>query len=211
MYCKNCGTKLDDNDIFCSNCGTPRDPVLGEIKDKKALKNSTVILIAAVMIVLMIGVTVGTVVHLKSGASDSYEGAVDAFISAAYRDFSIDEVSDLMNPDVLSYAAREADMSTDEYQDEIAEKLDGFHEDCPDEVDMTYEITSEKVFDEDVDDINEDLKDGGYRGAKVKAYAVVKVTLNYSDGFSEDDELMLLKIGNEWYVTGSYILFDLQF
>lgn len=25
MFCKNCGTKLEDNDKFCPNCGTPVD------------------------------------------------------------------------------------------------------------------------------------------------------------------------------------------
>ena len=192
---------------------TPQNPGFQKPAPKKPKKNSTIIIIAIVAIVAIIGATVGTVVHFKSGSSggsSSYEKAVDNFINAAYREFDGDKVISLMNPEVISFLAEQNYFSERELKEEIKEILNDFHEDYPGKVRMSYEITSESVFDDEerVDDINEDFRDAGYSDIRISAYAIVDIELNYDDGYSEEDELMVLKIGKKWYVAASELIFD---
>ena len=39
MYCKNCGTKLDEDDLFCTNCGTAKNDKK-EVVEKVEIKNN---------------------------------------------------------------------------------------------------------------------------------------------------------------------------
>lgn len=190
-----------------------KTPAFKSRHPKSPKKNSTIIIIAIVAIVAIIGATVGTVVHFKSGSSggsSSYEKAVDNFINAAYREFDGDKVISLMNPEVISFLAEQNYFSERELKEEIKEILNDFHEDYPGKVRMSYEITSESVFDDEerVDDINEDFRDAGYSDIRISAYAIVEIELNYDDGYSEDDELMVVKIGKKWYVAASELIFD---
>lgn len=47
MFCKECGTKINEDEKFCSNCGTPVDVVekqtINEIKDEVEFKEQTVV------------------------------------------------------------------------------------------------------------------------------------------------------------------------
>ena len=89
MYCKNCGTPLDDNDVFCANCGTPREDEIQSAQEKDSINNSTIILVAAIVIVVMIAATIGTVIHLKSGADTGSQNAVNACINTVYSYFPL--------------------------------------------------------------------------------------------------------------------------
>lgn len=39
MYCRNCGTKIEDNESFCTNCGTPKTDINNEVPTKVEVKN----------------------------------------------------------------------------------------------------------------------------------------------------------------------------
>ena len=40
MYCRNCGTKIDDNESFCTNCGTPKENINNNVPTKVEVKNT---------------------------------------------------------------------------------------------------------------------------------------------------------------------------
>lgn len=80
MYCRNCGTKLDSDDLFCQECGTPqrkerndsrqtrfeenpiqnssRDRGQGIQKKKKRIQRKRVIPLVATILIIVMGITV---------------------------------------------------------------------------------------------------------------------------------------------------------
>lgn len=74
MYCRNCGTKQDDNASFCNHCGAPLNQPATQEKDtpdkapkvepkKKLSKKTWIIIIVSVVVVALLGIMVGVIVH----------------------------------------------------------------------------------------------------------------------------------------------------
>ena len=74
MYCRNCGTKQDDNASFCNHCGAPLNQPATQEKDipdkapkvepkKKLSKKIWIIIIVSIVVVAVLGTVVGVIVH----------------------------------------------------------------------------------------------------------------------------------------------------
>ena len=223
-FCKNCGNEIKGTK-FCTKCGTKVEEAQapaaiefpagmgGMMPEKKKSKGGLIAIIIAAVAVVAIAVLAflfrDQIFGLFGGGKNSPEGVAKAYMEAT-KDFDAKKIVDLM-PDKLVDAIAEEEFDGD--KKEMIEKIQDDLDEAKEKAEelgykiskMKYEIVDvEDVDEEDIEDLNEDLKDEDI-DLTVKDAKIVEIEASYPVE-DEDDEktvstkLRVIKVGNSWYM-----------
>lgn len=162
MYCKKCGTELDDNVKFCPKCSAPAANDVLVKKDvsstfKDLISNKYLIISAAIIVLLILIITIAA--SVKPG----YEKLMDQYFEAqetANAELYYDIVSENW---MMWYDDEPLEVSKSEFigmfQDELSDKLIDYTNECGSDISITYEITNVyEATDEQIMELKNDLE-----------------------------------------------------
>lgn len=214
-YCKQCGSPLEENEIFCPNCGSQVNvqPVVLPVKRNRSVK---VMVGVSVACVLLVAAVVAIVLVAKS-VGGGYKQAVDDYFTAI-ETHDAELMRDVTSDYWVEY--RLADYDTDEYlmedfEDIIDEAVYDF--DCGEDIKIDYEIQSKtRATQSDLEDLEEDIYDNFayyvYEEGELKitdAY-VLDIELSIegeegSDTFYFPEGFLVIKENGDWTVPRGLI------
>ncbi len=225
MYCKNCGSQINDGSLFCPVCGARSEeqpvqpsapayeapePLTNPEPKKRGLSKGALIGIIAggaallIALVLVLALTIGT---------RSWQATVNQLIDAEL-DMDFKKMVDLVFPDELLNAyLDEQDMTKEEFDEMIEEQqeeIDERKEENPDEYEeyrdsFSFEIVDhENLSKKEIRKLNEKY-DEKFETGKNYISDAMTVTLEVSmdDEDPEEIELTLIKVGRKWYLDTS--------
>lgn len=214
MFCRKCGTEINDTEKFCPKCGTEvvvqqsapsqgftmdncfNGSTVNELQPQKKFPVLAVSVIAggAVLVIGLI-VLVASLVFSKG-----YEKPISNMMKAIEKQ-DVKLMLSVFPDEFYEYAEDEMDRDYDDMKDEMEDLLADMEDEYLGDIKIKYEI-------EDVTDMRnraihniEDLIDGDL---EIKKGKVVELDVDiYVDGKREESETMefnVIKVGFKWYI-----------
>lgn len=120
QFCKNCGSLIDDNELFCNNCGTQDVAACVKVKKSKVVA-SILIVVSVAIVVLCIAFFSGIFSNKRtedkiSEEQYSYNDVLDCFIDVGFEG-EIDGLQDLAPQEYWNVLEDKRGMDFDEYKE----------------------------------------------------------------------------------------------
>ncbi len=217
-FCANCGTALEEKEVFCPICGTKRAPdgaanpqtPPSAVHVAETQKSSKLPFILGMIAVVAVALSVVLVLFKGIG----YNKALNTFFDVINGDFS--NIEDMAPPEVWEYVEdKNDDFDMDEmdgYIEEAEEKYEDLLENLEDKygegIEISYEVTGEEeISRKDLKKIANKLEDK-YDIDKddvTKGYALeIEVAIEGDDDSDDSDfEVAAIKIDGSWYLIRS--------
>ena len=204
MFCQFCGKEVAEGEV----CGCAKER---EIMDSEAVaekKNGgTVAFIIAAVIALAAVVTL--IVLLVVSVGGGHRKPVEKFAEAVSECDGEMLAEAVCTEKMLRYFRKEKDWDyedvCDELEDLIDDRLDSWERHHGDHVKLSVEFGDEYKLDEDeIEDIEDDYRDNGYRVRSDKAYELECTVLieGDEDGEREDYDFIVIKVeGEGWKLS----------
>lgn len=203
MYCKQCGSQMDDGVLFCPSCGAKNENQAAPAQTvgaqtaapvsaaKPANKNIGLIAAAALGLIVLI-----LLISLLSGRS--LKSTVNSAIKNTFKG-KIEKVIDLLPMDALKKGLKDEGMTIKEYKDGKKEYFEEVTKETKLRL-VKYEIVdTEDLTQAQIGSIADQLKT-----KKIKDGKEVTVHVTYrkdGDLREKDMTLDLVKIGNKWSLS----------
>lgn len=225
MFCRNCGTQMDEGVKFCPNCGTPTEGPMGNAgqgtapaapptgKKKPPYVAIGAIVVAVVLIVVAI-FGVRAFMRQDSGkeiSSESVEKAdsSEALIGKMVEGIMERDVEKIMSlyPEVVLEAIQEAEGldSREELVDEIMSSI-GDSDEWEDYDKIEYEIIDEENIPEaDIEELRETMEDNDFE-MNLQAAKWITCDITFIKDGKVDEEnsgeisFPIIKVDGEWYL-----------
>ncbi|MBO4847758.1 MAG: zinc-ribbon domain-containing protein [Clostridia bacterium] len=197
MYCKTCGSRIEDSASFCGVCGTPvkqKDEAAARSEDgRRPIDRHKVVGIAAVAIAGLLIVAI--IASILSG--NSWQGTVNGVVTEYYRG-NIEKVVDYMPTKWMKKTLFPNDPDLAGYKSSLRVLYDAFAGSTKGTM-KKYEIVStEKLSEGSLELYSAGLGRKVADGMKVN----LRVICRAEGGDAERNvELTLLKLGGDWYLA----------
>lgn len=204
-FCMHCGSQMEDNAEVCPSCGANQtnsaeaaDPTVPAEAANPSSKTKPVLIAAAAVVVLII------LLILKALFGASYIDPVDnlckcmetgkgKYLYKCVPAFLIeDEYDDMKKSEII-----------DELDESAEDMLESLEKTFGDDIKVKYKVKKkEKIDSDDIDELEDDLKDEYDKRIKIsKGYELkVKLTIKGDDRDSSNTQtLKVYKISGKWY------------
>lgn len=207
MFCKKCGTEINNNQKFCPNCGE----VTGIMQTPKStqsvktilMQNKKKMLIGFVAVAFLFA-TIIIIANIKPG----YEKLVDKYFKAQEK-VDAELYYDIVSEDwMLWWEETPLEESKPEFiewfQEELEEKMDDYHDECGNQIKITYEIMNiYKATDKEIEELKEDLdylEDSNVSKAYVLRINYVITGTTGTQNMYFPDGFLVLKVNGKWCI-----------
>lgn len=238
MFCRNCGTQMDEGVKFCPNCGTPTEGPMGNAGQGTApaapptgKKKPPYVAIGAIVVavVLVIAIIFGmrscvsnvagglgkSTGEAKSNGEDSYTQVVETYMEAI-EECDGEKYLSLSPEEMIEFQEKEEGLDREEQEEEMTVKMEVDRIDLYGEADVkyVYKIVDEKSWsEEEIKDAQNDLEASGIdmeiqAGKDVNVQTTVMVDGEEDEEHSGTQRLMLIKVDGKWYYGGRGAAFD---
>lgn len=229
MFCRNCGTQMDEGVKFCPNCGTPTEGSMGNAGQGTApaapstgKKKPPYVAIGAIVVavVLIVAAIFGVRAFMrddsgKEVSSESVEKAdsSEALIGKMVEGIMERDVEKIMSlyPEVVLEAIQEAEGldSREELVDEMMSSI-GDSDEWEDYDKIEYEIIDEENIPEaDIEELRETMEDNDFE-MNLQAAKWITCDITFIKDGEVDEEnsgeisFPIIKVDGDWYLwTGS--------
>lgn len=206
-FCQNCGSEMQDQEVFCANCGTQNDAAPAADNKKKLFA----IIGGAVAIVLVL---VLLVPMIFGGAQ---KAAAQKYLNAYYKG-NVGSLKSLAPEEYWEYVDDKLDLEVkdvkDDWKDDWKDNLEdivedeGFEESYGDKGKISYKYQDKREADKDVLKAVKKYLDSTYdiKEKDVKALYIVDFTYTYKGDKNKDVEtgsVYVVQIKNKWYPVTS--------
>ena len=198
-FCKQCGNQMADNEVVCASCGASQEPIPQNIINSAAAEEGksksgngkfiAVIVAIVVIILIVLKLIFGTAAYEKP-LKNFFEGIEDKDgdkIEEAFPEFYGDKMTKLYDFDDV------ADELYDRLEDEFGKNIK-----------ISYKIKDkEKIDKDDLEDIEEEIKDDYDEKVKVSKGYELELKLKVKGKKDKDEhtsELEVYKIDGDWYI-----------
>ena len=194
MYCKNCGTELNEQAEFCSHCGVKAGESKVSIKIKMSPKKNLLAIVAAVLIVV-----IGVLCISAKGVNSSPEKVAAATVKSEY-EADIKTMMKCFPSFTIKEIAVDKGLSMDASVSQVIKKVEeDYRYTTPQKVKIIntelvkeYNTSEYTIYRE----LHDYMTDKDYEAissvAKVNVYFTV-------DGEEENKQLTCIKMKNKWY------------
>lgn len=201
-FCKQCGNQMADNEVVCASCGASQEPipqniinsVAAEEGKSKSGNGKFIAVIVAIVVIILIALKLifGTAAYEKP-LKNFFEGIEDKDgdkIEEAFPEFYGDKMTKLYDFDDV------ADELYDRLEDEFGKNIK-----------ISYKIKDkEKIDKDDLEDIEEEIKDDYDEKVKVSKGYELELKLKVKGKKDKDEhtsELEVYKIDGDWYIMST--------
>ncbi len=216
-FCPKCGKPFEENASNCAYCGARNpdapaasvNPKVNEIVNKaKSLNKKNIAILAGAVVAVIVVISLLVTLIGSSG----YKKAIDNFFDFTIKG-DVDVLEDLAPEDFWEELEDEYDVKLKDIKKELEDSFEEQLEDLEDEYGKNLKvkwkvIDKEELDEDDLDDLKDTLKDtyGTAKKSVKKALEVeIEATLKGRDDEDTDEqEMILVKIGNKWYISSIF-------
>lgn len=199
MFCQFCGKEIAEGEIC--GCAKEREIMDSETVAEKKKGGTAAFIIAAV---IALAAVVTLIVLLVVSVGGGYRKPVEKFAEAVNEGDGEILAESVCTEKMLRYFRKEKDWDyedvCDELEDMIDDRLESWERHHGDHVQLSVEFGDEYKLDEDeIEDIEDEYRDNGYRVRIDKAYELECTVLieGDEDGEKEEYDFIVIKVEDE--------------
>lgn len=203
MFCKKCGSKIDNSVKFCPKCG---EPVIMNVENTSSLeKAKNNILRHKVSYIAIVVVVAALFIGLKScNSGNSYTSPIESMISAVEtKKFS--KLIDAIPNDIIDKIEEESGMDVDKIADAMGDKVFDSLVGEAKSYSVDYKINSEKDLTlTEIDKLKnriENKMDVKLDISEAKELDITTIVTIDGDKDYDDSTMTVIKIGKKWFIN----------